>query len=289
MSIKKRNKLISFALVSLLSIGLFSGCTSSSETNEQKQESKTITVIGSTSVTPVAQELAKAFEAKNENIRIDVQGVGSTAGVKAVHENVGEIGMASRNLKSGEKEWNLNEHVIAYDGIAVVAHPKNTVSDLKKDDINKIFKGEITNWKELGGEDKEIIVISREAGSGTRGAFEELNSLLEKNENGKKVSVVKEDSLIAEGNGAVKANVASKEDSIGYISLSYLDDSVKGIKVDGVTPSSENIMNGSYKISRPFLMLTNSEASDEAKFYLEFILSDEGQEIVKKKLIPVNK
>lgn len=289
MSIKKRNKLISFVLVSLLAVGLFSGCTSSSQTSEQKEESKTITVIGSTSVTPVAQELAKAFEAKNENIRIDVQGVGSTAGVKAVYENVGEIGMASRNLKSGEKEWNLNEHIIAYDGIAVVTHPSNPVSNLKKDDIKKIFKGEITNWKELGGEDKEILVISREAGSGTRGAFESLNSLLEKNENGKKVSIVKEDALIAEGNGAVKANVASKETSIGYISLSYLDESVKGLKVDGVTPSSKNIMNGSYKISRPFLMLTNSEASDQAKSYLDFILSKEGQEIVKKKLIPVNK
>ncbi|MCT4583300.1 MAG: phosphate ABC transporter substrate-binding protein [Peptostreptococcaceae bacterium] len=288
MSIKKRNKLIGFALVSLLSIGLFSGCTSNSQTNEEKQDSKTITVIGSTSVTPVAQELAKAFEAKNENIRIDVQGVGSTAGVKAVYEGIGQIGMASRNLKSGEKEWNLNETIIAYDGIAVIAHPSNEVSNLKKDQINKIFKGEITNWKELGGVDKEIILISREAGSGTRGAFEELNGLLKKNENGKKISVVKEDALIAEGNGAVKANVASKENSIGYISLSYLDDSVKGLKVDEITASSENIMNGSYKISRPFLMLTNGEVSDDTKAYLEFILSKEGQEIVKKKLIPVN-
>lgn len=288
MSIKKRNKLIGFALVSLLSIGLFSGCTSNSQTNEKKQGSKTITVIGSTSVTPVAQELAKAFEAKNENIRIDVQGVGSTAGVKAVYEGIGQIGMASRNLKSGEKEWNLNETIIAYDGIAVIAHPSNEVSNLKKDQINKIFKGEITNWKELGGVDKEIILISREAGSGTRGAFEELNGLLKKNENGKKISVVKEDALIAEGNGAVKANVASKENSIGYISLSYLDDSVKGLKVDEITASSENIMNGSYKISRPFLMLTNGEVSDDTKAYLEFILSKEGQEIVKKKLIPVN-
>jgi phosphate transport system substrate-binding protein len=160
------------------------------------------------------------------------------------------------------------------------------VNNLSKNEITKIFKGEITNWKDIGGEDKDILVVSREAGSGTRGAFEEIMSI-EKEVNGKKVSVVIENALIADGNGSVKANISKKENSIGYISLSYLDDSVRGLKIDEVEPTIENIIIEKYKVSRPFLMVTKGVLSESAQKYLDFVLSEEGQNIISEKLIPV--
>lgn len=280
------------SLVGVLALGLFAvGCGGSkseaSRTKSEKAEQTIINVVGSTSVTPVLQKLSDDYMGKVENVKINVQGVGSSAGVKSANDEVCEIGMSSRNLKSAEKEWGLTEHVIAYDGIDIVVHPDNPVADLTSDQVNKIFKGEITNWKDVGGDDQEILVVSREAGSGTRGAFEELLKLQEKNADGKKVSIVVENALIAEGNGAVKANVASKKSAIGYISLSYVDESVKDILVDGNKGSVENIKNGSYKVSRPFLLLTKGELSDDVSKFLDYIISDEGQAIVGEKLITI--
>ncbi|MTI70737.1 MAG: phosphate ABC transporter substrate-binding protein PstS family protein [Firmicutes bacterium] len=258
-----------------------------SSDSEAKEYSGTVEVVGSTSVTPVAQKLSEAFMEKHSDVKVNVQGIGSTAGVKAANDGTADVGMASRNLKEGEKEWGLDEHVIAYDGIAVVAHPNNNVSDLDKETVTKIFKGEIKNWKEVGGNDKDIVVVSREAGSGTRGAFEGIMNLEKENDKGKDVSAVTKEALIAEGNGAVRANIAKKENAIGYISLAYMNDTVKGIKIEGAEPTVENIMAGDYKVSRPFLMLTKGEVSDVAKGYLDFIMSEEGQSIVAEKLIPV--
>ncbi|PAB58978.1 phosphate ABC transporter substrate-binding protein [Anaeromicrobium sediminis] len=274
---------------SVLIIGLLMatlvGCGSKKEAGVENKE---VEVIGSTTVTVVAQSVADEFEKENPNIKINVQGIGSSAGVKAAYDKSADIGMASRQLKEKEKEWNLTEHVIAYDGIAVVTNPKNKV-ELTKDQVKDIFTGKITNWSEVGGDDANIIVVSREAGSGTRGAFEELAKLQEKNAEGKKVSIVKRDALVAEGNGAVKANVASKEYAIGYVSLGYVDESISVVNVDGVEPSVETIKSGEYTISRPLLMLTNGEVSEEVKAYLDFIMSQKGQEIVAKKYISVNK
>lgn len=313
--IDKMKKILSIILVCVLAVAMFAGCASeqakvqeepakaeesapaeeAKPVEEAKPEAKeeaslkgNIQVVGSTSVTPVAQKLAEAFSSKETGVKIDVQGVGSTAGVKATNDGTAGIGMASRNLKTTEKEWGIDEYVIAYDGITVVVHPSNGASDLTAAQITDIFKGEITNWKDVGGIDKEILVVSREAGSGTRGAFEDIMKLKEKNADGKKVSVVKKDALIAKGNGAVKANIASKEYSIGYISLSYLDESVKGLYVDGVEPTIPNIKAEKYPVYRPFLMLTKGEVKPEVKAFLDFILSDDGQEIVGEKLITVN-
>lgn len=291
-----KSKLLVLGVV-VLSMGLFAGCgqkeTTSVEagatsTGEATGLHGTLAVVGSTSVTPVAQQLADAFKEVEPNLQIDVQGVGSTAGVKAANDGSANIGMASRELKEGEKEWGITEHVIAYDGIAIVVHPSNGLDALTSEQATQIFKGEITNWKDLGGVDKEIIVVSREAGSGTRGAFEGIMKLQEKNAAGKKISVVTKDALIADGNGAVKANVASKEFAIGYVSLSYLDESVKGLNIDGAEPTIEAILATDYKISRPFLMLTNGDITAETQGYLDFIMSTEGQKIVAEKLIPVN-
>lgn len=255
----------------------------------KKELSGIINVVGSTSVTPIAELLAEKFANKNEKVEINVQGVGSTAGIKSAIDGTAEIGMSSRDLKQEEKDTGVKEYLIAYDGIVVAVHPSNPISDLDMGTITKIFKGEIKNWKEVGGKDEEILVVSREDGSGTRGAFEELLELEENDASGNKVSALKKDALIADGNGAVKANVSKKENAIGYISLSYLDDSVKGLTVEGVVATVENIQSKEYKISRAFYMLTNGEESDVVKEFLNFILSPEGQEVVAEKQIPISK
>lgn len=294
MKILLKSKALVLTLGLVLGLSILGGCSNNSgqlaqsnnPSQEESQEEKTISIVGSTSVQPLAEKLGNKYRKMYPEIKVEVQGVGSTAGVKACYEGTADIGTASRNLKSGEKEWNLTEHVIAYDGIAVVVHPNNPVSDLKPEQITAIFKGEITNWNEVGGPDKDILVVSREDGSGTRGAFEEIMDLIEK-VNDKKMSSVREDALIAEGNGAVRANIAKKEYAIGYISFSYLDKTVKVLKVDGIDAEVANVLNETYKISRPFLMLTNGQEKSEVKAFLEFVMSVEGQEIVSENQIPI--
>lgn len=278
------NRKFLFFVTLIISVGLlFAGCTN--EGNKAKDEGK-LDIVGSTSVTMLAEELAKEYSEKN-NVKIDVQGVGSTAGVNSTIDGTADIGMSSRNLKDDEKKQGINEHIIAYDGIVVGVHPNNPVDDLDIDSIKAIFSGEITNWKEVGGEDEEILVVTREEGSGTRGAFEEITELEEKDDEGNKKSLVREDALVAEGNGAVVANIAGKESSIGYISLSYLDESVKGLSINGVEPTVENIKSEDYKIARPFLFLTKDDGNELANKFIEFVLSDEGQKIVGEKQITV--
>lgn len=277
-------RLVSILLIGVLVVGIFSGC---SKANDSASNEKYLSIVGSTSVTPVLTKLADAYMTSNDGVKIDVQGIGSSAGVKAAYDKSADIGMSSRNLKEAEKEWNLIETTIAYDGIAISVNPNNTVEKLTIEQVKDIFKGIITNWNEVGGKDEEIIVISRESGSGTRGAFEGLVGLEEKDDDGKKFSVLVEDALIADGNGAVKANVASKANGIGYLSFSYLDSSVKTLKVNDVEPLVENIENGAYKLSRPFLLLTNGDSDKLASDFIEYILSDDGQNIVADKLISV--
>lgn len=280
---------MAFALV----VGMMAGCSNKQEAAAPAQPaadgsklSGNVTVVGSTSVTPLAESLGQIFQEKNPELFIEVQGVGSSAGIKAVNEGTADIGMSSRNLKETEKSWGLTEHVIAYDGIVVVLHPSNKVTDLTDEQVQKIFKGEVKNWKEVGGADMPILVVTREAGSGTRGAFEELLKL-EEEKDGNKVSLIIADALVADGNGAVKANIAAKEGSIGYLSLSYADETVKMASVNGVVPSVATVKDATYKISRPFLMLTKGDMTPEAKAYIDFVLSDEGQKVVGEHAITV--
>ncbi len=233
-----------------------------------------IVVVGSTSVSPTIEKLAADFmENVEPGVTIEVQSVGSSAGIKAAGDGTGDIGMASRNIKEEEKALGLDEYILGFDGIAVVTHPSNEVKDLSSEQIQKIFAGEITNWSEVGGKDVEIIVVSREEGSGTRGAFEELMGL-------DKEVLVTGDAVIAEGNGAVKAQVASKEDAIGYLSLSYLDETVQQLKVDGVEGTPENIKDGSYKVSRPFLLLTKPEKSEAVEAFFKYFETDNAKKII---------
>ena len=286
----KVKKILVLLLVVTLVFAMI-GCSKGTDENVQKasgskKESVTINVVGSTSVTPAIELIAKAYEESNSNIKVDVQGIGSTAGVNAANDGTADIGMASRNLKEAEGDYGLTEYTLAFDGIAVVTHPSNPIKELDKETVTKIFMGEITNWKELGGEDATIIVISREEGSGTRGAFDDIMDLEAKNASGDKYSLIVDNAIIADGNGAVKANVASKELSIGYVSLSYIDESVQPLKVDGIDPTVENIINGSYKVSRPFLLLTKGDVSSDVKAFLDYALGSEGQELVKSKWVP---
>lgn len=245
----------------------------------------TVSVVGSTTVQPVAQSIADEFASVEPGISVEVQGIGSSAGIKAAIDGTADLGASSRELKEEEKSTGITEHVLAYDGIAVVVNKENTVKDLDSETVKKIFEGEITNWSEVGGNDEDIIVISRESGSGTRDAFEEMMKLTEEVD-GATVPTLREDALICEGNGSVKASVASKTNAIAYLSLGYVDDTMNTVSIDGVVPSVETVKSGEYKISRPLLLVTKGEISEAAQKYLDYCL-DEGQTIVSESYISI--
>jgi phosphate transport system substrate-binding protein len=218
--------------------------------------------------------------AKNSNINVVVQGGGSSVGVKSAAEGTVDIGGASRELKDSEKTLGLAEFVIAKDGIAIVAHPSQTVSDITMDQVKQIFAGEITNWSQIGGGDQDIVVVSREEGSGTRGAFEEMVM--------GKDAVITENAILQPSNGAVRTTVAGDPNAMAYLSFGYLDSSTKALTVDGVESTVANAQNGSYPIVRPLLFVTKGQPEGIVKEFIDFCLSAEGQEIVAEDYIPVN-
>lgn len=245
--------------------------------------SGTIQIAGSTSVQPLSEELAKAFMNKNSKVKINVAGGGSGAGIKAAQGGTADIGASSRALKAEEK--NVKEFTIALDGIAVVVHKDNKLAELKKEDIKKIFLGEVTDWSELGGEKGKIQVYTREEGSGTRGAFEEI--VLGKDAAGKELKIF-EKANVQNSTGAVRTAVAGDKSGIGYVSIGSLNADVKAIKVDGVEATEANVKAGSYKIARPFVYMTQKDPTGVTKSFIDWVLSNEGQEIVKKHYISVN-
>lgn len=234
--------------------------------------SGTVTTAGSTSVQPLSDELAQAFMAENPDVRIEVSGGGSSAGVKAAQNNTVDFGAASRNLK--DSETGVEALTIARDGIAVIVNPENEVSELTFEQIQKIFTGEITNWSEVGGSNAEMVIVNREEGSGTRGAFHEL-VVGEDN-------AFTEEAIIQNSNGAVREAVSQDVNAIGFMSLGGVNDTVKPVKVDGVEPTIENIKADKYPIARPlnYVLNENNELSKVAQAYIDFVLSDEGQAIV---------
>ncbi|MGL6173347.1 MAG: phosphate ABC transporter substrate-binding protein [Cellulosilyticaceae bacterium] len=282
-----KKKLLASVSVLLLGTMIFTGCGSSATAAGTDAKTGKIQAVGSTTVAVPMEELAAKYKEQKTDVVIEVQGVGSSAGVKAAHEKTADIGMVSREVKDSEKEYGLTETVIAYDGIAVVVNPANGVADLTAEQVKGIFEGTITNWSEIGGADEAIIIVTREDGSGTRSAFEEILGL-QKDLDGKKISSIAQTALVAEGNGTIKATVASKPGAIGYVSLGYIDETVSAIQVDGVTPTPETVKSGEYSVSRPLLILTQPEAPAHVKEYVDFILSDAGQEVVSEKYIPVN-
>ena len=244
---------------------------------------ETISAVGSSSVTPLMEVFSETYMKNNSSVFIEVQGPGSSAGVKAAKNGSADLGMSSRNLKDSEKEPALKELTIALDGIAVVVNPKNDLQALTAEQVTSIYKGEITNWKEVGGADKPIVAITRDTASGTRGAFEDIMKL-KKKISGKKVSAISQRAQVANGNGALKTMVASNPYAIGYISLGTVDSSVNALPIDGIQASVDNVKNGSYKVARPFLVLyKEGKPSAETQKFLDWMLTDEAQALVDQK------
>ena len=281
----KKTSLVVLALI--LSISIFAvGCgqkeaPAPAEKPAEATLSGNIKLAGSTSVQPLAEELAMAFMEINKDVKIDVAGGGSGAGVESAANGAADIGMASRKVKDSEREATpeLKDIAIALDGITVIVHNDNEVSELSLEQVAGIYSGEITNWSEVGGADVTITVVNREEGSGTRGAFEEIVL-------GKVPYTDK--AVIQNSTGAVKTAVAADVNAIGYISMGSMSDDVKGIIVDGEEPSTANVLNGSYPISRPFNFLILGDGTELGQAFIEWIMSPAGQEIVaKEKYIPV--
>ena len=246
-------------------------------------------LAGSTTVQPIAEKLAEAFMAQNPDLVIEVQGGGSSVGVTSAGEGTVDIGNASRDIKSSEFEQfpDLQVFTIAYDGIAIVTHPDVKLSSLSVEQVRDIFAGEITNFSEVGGPDADIIVVSREEGSGTRTAFEDLVMNYKDEAGESQEKLIFERALLQQSNGQVRTTVATTPNSIGFLSFGFLDASVGAVPIDGVEPSVANVKNGSYSIFRPLNMLTNGAPNELAQAFLSYILSSLGQEIVAEDYITV--
>ncbi|MDY6872390.1 MAG: phosphate ABC transporter substrate-binding protein [Chloroflexota bacterium] len=241
-------------------------------------------IAGSTTVQPLAEVLAEAFMADNPDVTIEVQGGGSSVGVTSAGEGTVDIGNASRNVKESEFEEfpELQIFTIAYDGIAIVTNPDLELPSLSIDQVKAIFAGEFTNYSEVGGPDAEIVIVSREEGSGTRAAFEELVM-----ESGDTEAEISENALLQQSNGQIRTTVSTTPDSIGYLSFGFLDESIHTVAIDDVDPTVANVKNGSYPIFRPLNMLTNGAPNELSQAFLDYILSDAGQEIVAEEYITV--
>ena len=243
------------------------------ETEAAADLSGSISMVGSTSMEKYANALSGVFMEKYPNVTVQAEFVGSGAGIEAVTNGSADIGNSSRNLTDEEKANGIAENIVAIDGIAVVVDPANTVADLTKQQLTDIYSGTVTNWSEVGGSDSPIVVVGREAGSGTRSAFEEILGL--------------EDACAysseLDSTGAVMARVASTPGAIGYVSLDVLDDTVKALNLEGTEPTAENIKAGSYFLSRPFVMATNGEISEQNELVqalFDFVYSDEGDAVI---------
>jgi phosphate transport system substrate-binding protein len=224
-------------------------------------------------VQPIVTAAAEAYEKTHHGLRIGVQGGGSGTGIRMAGEGSVAIGASSRDLKDTEKKAHpdIKTTPIAIDCITIVVHPSNPIKDLTKEQIRKIFAGEIRNFAEVGGPDRRIVVVEREDGSGTRSTFEELVMNKEETTNS---------ALQKPASGAIRFTVAGNPNAIGYLGIGYVDETVKTVAVDGIEPTEENIKAGKYSLSRRLYLLTKGNASDEAEDFIDFILSDEGQKIV---------
>jgi len=259
---------IGLLLLSILTV--LTACSNNNkDTTESSGNNATVSISGSTSVGPLAEKLAAKYTEK-DNTNIEINQIGSSAGITNAISGVSEIGMSSRDLKEEEVASGLNEVIIAYDGIVVVTHPSNKVKDLTMDQVKQIFTGEITNWSELGGDDLEIVVVSREDGSGSRDAFQEIVEY----SSGELIR----NSIIASGNGNIKTTVANNKHAVGFISFEYIDENISTIDINGVEATAENVLQKKYSLSRPFLFVyKEGQLTEAGQQFIDFILSEEGQ------------
>ncbi len=241
---------------------------------------KEVNISGSTSVARVMDVLAEEFNSANPDGFIAVQGIGSSAGITMVKKGVSELGMSSRYLTERELDDSLTVLAIAFDGLAVVVNRSNPISNLSREQLYKIYKGQITNWKQVGGNDQVIAVVTREASSGTRYSFESLLGLTKVIKD-RLVSDINPNNLVVNSNSMVKTLVNHNPHAVGFISVGSVDQSIKAIQFEGIAPSAGNIANKSYQLSRPFLMLyKHEEITAEATSFIQFVRSQAGQRIV---------
>lgn len=257
-------KFISIVLVAVMALCALTGCSG--------RKGGTVSTDGSTSMEKVIGALGESFEKANSGVTFTYNPTGSSSGIKAVGEGRCDIGLSSRNLKDEERSSGLVGTVLAYDGIAIIVNPENAVSDLTLEQIAAIYTGEITNWNEVGGNDGEIVLIGREAGSGTRDGFESITDTEDACKYRQELT----------STGDVITTVAGNPNAIGYASLSSIKDSVKAISVGGVSPSEATIKDGSYAVQRPFVLVTKegTELSETAQKFFDYITSAEANEII---------
>ena len=280
-------KIISIALAAILALALLAGCGSSAApaattapaadsaapaTEAPAELSGTVATDGSTSMEKVIGALGEAFMEQNKGVTFTYNPTGSGSGITAVGEGRCDIGLSSRALKDDEKASGLKETVLALDGIAVIVNPANPVSDLDVETIAKIYTGEITNWKEVGGNDAEIVLIGREAGSGTRDGFESITDT--------KDSCKYRQELTSTGD--VITTVSTNPDAIGYASLAALKDNVKALTVGGIAPTEDTVKDGSYVIQRPFVLVTKdgAELSTAAQAFFDYATSADAADLI---------
>jgi len=263
MKIRKGWKWLLFPMVAALLVATFLlvGCSSNI--------TGTITENGSTTVQPLAEKLAGAFKAKNPDVNVVIQGGGSAVGITSVNAGTVDIGAASRELTSADPP--LVKSLLARDGIAIIVPPSNPVTNLTKDQVIAIFSGNITNWSQVGGPNKAIDVVAREEGSGTRTAFQDLVM-------GK--ALIKADAILQSSNGALKMAVSSDPQAVGFLSLGYLDSSVKALAMNGVAATEENAKNGTYPIVRLLYFLTKTQPTGIVKDFIDFCTGPDGQKVV---------
>ncbi len=262
-----------------LIIGIFAGCKGA--VSKPQNSKQTVSTDGSTSMEKVMGYLSESYMSDNENVTVTYNPTGSGAGIQAVAEGRCDIGLASRNLKDDEKA-NLNETVVAIDGIAVIVNNQNTIDDLTIEQIAGIYKGEITNWKELGGADAPIVLIGREAASGTRDGFESITGTEDLCKYSQELT----------STGDVVQTVSSNPNAIGYASLASVGDTVKTVKVEGVTPTTDTIQNGEYKIQRNFVFVTRKDdkLNESAQNFFDFAANGQADDlIVKAGAVPVKR
>lgn len=279
---RKFMKTAAVCMAAMMMLGSLAACGSAeSEAPEETaggngtELTGNISLAGSTSMEKLCEAMSESFMQANPGVTVTVEYTGSSAGIESLVQGSVDIGNASRGLEDGEKESGAVENIVAIDGIAVILEKSNEVADLTTEQLTDIYTGKVTNWKELGGKDEAIVVIGREAGSGTRGAFEELLEVEDACNYAQEL----------DSTGAVLAKVASTPGSIGYVSLDAVDDTVTSASLDGVAATEENITAGEYKLSRPFVMATKGEIAEQNELvqaWFSYIESEEGQNVISK-------
>ena len=280
-------KILAFALSAVMALALLAGCGNQTDNNSSNNDnggdasdtpaasvSGTVSTDGSTSMEKVIGALSESYMAANKDVTVNYNPTGSGAGITAVQEGTCDIGLSSRALKDEEKAAGLKETVLAYDGIAIIVHPDNPVSDLSIEQIAKLYTGEITNWKDVGGSDAEVVLIGREAASGTRDGFESITGTKDKCQYRQELT----------STGDVITAVSQNPDAIGYASLAAIKDSVKALSVDGVTPSETTVKDGSYQVQRPFVLVTveGKTLSAAAQSFFGYATSADAADIIAK-------